>query len=107
LPFEGLKHFFKKLKNLLSTRAEITVQIIDKNFNCHDIDPILVEAFVYADEQGKVVPIGNSQGASVDLKWLTKMELSVGDKIRKQFLKHKNGEDFCVLLTKPKEEEIT
>ena len=101
------KSFREKLKSLFSLRTEITIQIIDKDFNYHNADPIIVEGSVLADEQGKIVDIGNSQGSSIDLKWLSKLSISVGDKIRKQLLMDKNGRDFCILLTKPKKEEIS
>ena len=99
--------FLKKLKNLLSLRTEITIQIIDKNFNYHNPEPIIVEGLLVDDEVGKVVEHGASQGVNLKAGWLNRMETVLGNKIRKQFLVGKNGKDFCILLTKPKEEEIS
>ena len=98
--------FLKKLRNLLSLRTEITIQIIDKNFNYHNPEPIIVEGLLVDDEVGKVVEHGASQGVNLKAGWLNRMETVLGNKIRKQFLVGKNGKDFCILLTKPKEEEI-
>ena len=97
--------FLKKLRNLLSLRTEITIQIIDKNFNYHNPEPIIVEGLLVDDEVGKVVEHGASQGVNLKAGWLNRMETVLGNKIRKQFLVGKNGKDFCILLTKPKEEE--
>ena len=97
--------FLKKLRNLLSLRTEITIQIIDKNFNYHNPEPIIVEGLLVDDEVGKVVEHGSSQGVNLKAGWLNRMETVLGDKIRKQFLVGKNGKDFCILLTKPKPEE--
>ena len=99
-----MKDFFKKLKNLLSTRAEITIQIIDQNFNCHPPDPISVEGLLVADEVGKAAKRGSSQGVNLKSEWLNHIKFH--DHVKKQLLMDKNGKDFCILLTKPKEEEI-
>ena len=102
-----LGNILKKLKNLLSLRTEITIQIIDKNFNYHNPEPITVEGLLVDDEISKVVNHGTSQGVNLKIGWLNRMETALGDKIRKQFLVGKNGKDFCILLTKPKQEEIS
>ena len=104
---KSLGNFLKKLKNLLSLRTEITVQIIDKNFNYHNPEPITVEGLLVDDEISKVVNHGTSQGVNLKAGWLNRMETALGDKIRKQFLVGKNGRDFCILLTKPKQEEVS
>ena len=107
LRVENLGKFFKKLKNLLSLRTEITVQIIDRNFNYRNPEPVIVEGLLVDDEVGKVVEHGSSQGVNLKVGWLNRMETALGEKIRKQFLVGKNGKDFCILLTKPKEEELS
>ena len=104
---ESLGKILKKLKNLFSLRTEITVQIIDKNFNYHNPEPVTVEGLLVDDEVGKVVEHGSSQGVNLKLGWLNRMETALGEKIRKQFLVGKNGKDFCILLTKPKPEELS
>ena len=97
-------NLWRKLKNLLSLRTEITIQIIDKNFNCHSPEPIVVDGLLIDGELGKAIDIGDSQGVTLKSGWLNRT--SFKDKIKKQLLMDKNGKDFCILLTKPKEEEI-
>ena len=103
---DSLKKLYKKFRNILSLRTEITIQIIDKNFNYHNPEPVTVEGLLVDDEISKVVNHGASQGVNLKAGWLNRMETALGDKIRKQFLVGKNGKNFCILLTKPKEEEI-
>jgi hypothetical protein len=99
-----LKQFLKKLKNLLLLRTEITIQIIDKNFVPHNPEPVKVEGLLVDNEVGKVVDHGSSQGVNLKGGWLN--HTSLRDYIKKQLLMDKEGKDYWILLTKPKEEEI-
>ena len=96
--------FLSKLKKLLFMRGEITIQIIDKNFNYHNPEPITVEGFLIDEEFRKVLDVGSSQGVTFKGKWLSLT--STNGRVKQQLLIDKERNDHYILLTKPKEGEV-
>lgn len=96
--------FLRKLKNLLSTRAEITIQIIDKNFNRIDPTPVQVEGLEVDREIRKVMDLGHSNAMTLKGGWVN--HVNHRGYIKQQLITDKEGKEYWILLCKPKEEEI-
>jgi len=99
-----LRNFLKKLKNLLLTRTEITIQIIDKNFTPHNPEPVIVEGLLVDDDiLKKVTKRGGSQGINLKPSWLNL--ISRQKHVKPRLLISKERNEHYILLVKPKEEE--
>uniref|UniRef100_A0A6H1ZY36 Uncharacterized protein n=1 Tax=viral metagenome TaxID=1070528 RepID=A0A6H1ZY36_9ZZZZ len=88
----------------MSTRAEITIQIIDKNFNRIDPVPVLVEGLEVDREYRKVMDLGHSNAVTLKGGWVS--HINYRGYIKQQLLTDKEGKDYFILLRKPKEEEV-
>lgn len=98
----------KRLKSLFGKDYGVIIQIVEKNFRRvtekQNPVPVAVAGLEADIECRKVLDVGNSKGLSFKEAWLTLT--SHKEYVKQQLVTDEKGENYCILLTKPSDDEL-